>query len=46
VYAKLEGTSLTDTVSVPVDGRRLYVTLWSNVNGTWQQTNYYYDTTE
>ena len=46
VYFKLEGTSLSDTVQVPVDGRRLYVALWSNINGTWQQTNYYYDTTE
>ena len=46
VYVKLEGTSLSDTVSVPVDGRRLYVVLWTSINGAWQPTTYYYDTTE
>ncbi len=46
IYAKAEGSSLSDTVPVPVDGRRLFVTLWTLVNGSWQPTTYYYDTTE
>ncbi len=46
IYAKAEGSSLSDTVQVPVDGRRLFVTLWTLVNGTWQPATYYYDTTE
>ena len=46
VYTKMEGASLTDTVQVPVDGRRLHVTLWTMINGAWQPASYYYDTTE
>ncbi len=46
IYAKAEGSSLSDTVPVPVDGRRLFVTLWTLINGSWQPASYYYDTTE
>ncbi len=46
IYAKAEGSSLSDTVQVPVDGRRLFVTLWTLINGVWKPTSYYYDTTE
>ena len=46
IYAKAEGSSLSDTVPVPVDGRRLFVTLWTLINGAWQPASYYYDTTE
>ena len=43
LYAKAAGSALTDTVSLPVDGRRVYVTLWSMVNGAWSPdyTNQY-----
>jgi hypothetical protein len=39
-------TGLSQTVQVPLDGRRLYVTLWSYINGAWQPVSYYYDTTQ
>jgi hypothetical protein len=46
IYAAVEGTKLTDTLQVPLDGRRIYVTLWSYINNTWQPVSYYYDTTQ
>ncbi len=45
VSLKMEGTALSDTVPVPVDGRRLHVTLWTMINGVWQPACYFYDTT-
>jgi len=42
VYAKLEGASLSDSVTLPTDGRTLYVTLWSSINGAWQANAYQY----
>lgn len=42
VYAGIEGTSLAKTVTVPDDGRTLYVTLWSLVNGAYQGNAYTY----
>jgi len=36
------GTSLTRTLDLPTDGRTLYVTLWSYLNGAWQSNAYTY----
>ncbi len=44
-FTKKRRGSLSDTVPVPVDERRLFVTLWTLVNGFWQPATYYYDTT-
>lgn len=41
LYAKSE-TGLSDTVVLPTDGRTIYVTLWSMVNGTWNTKSYTY----
>jgi uncharacterized protein YkwD len=46
LYAGVEGTNLSKTLQLPLDGRRLYVTLWSLINGVWQPVSYYYDTTQ
>ena len=46
LYAGVEGTNLSKTLQVPLDGRRIYVTLWSLVSGSWQPVSYYYDTTQ
>ncbi len=46
LYAGVEGTNLSKTLQLPLDGRRLYVTLWSLINGAWQPVSYYYDTTQ
>jgi len=46
VYAKLEQNSLSDNIPVPLAGRRLYVTIWSTINGEWQPEVYFYDTTQ
>ena len=46
IYASVEGTNLSRTVQVPLDGRRLYVTIWSYIAGSWQPAYYYYDTTQ
>ena len=38
IFAGSAGTSLSKTVTnLPTNGRRLYVTLWTAVNGTWQK---------
>ena len=37
IYSKAEGKALSDTVRIPVDGRSIYVTVWSMVDGQWQQ---------
>lgn len=37
-YRGSEGTSLARTVIVPADGRAVYVTLCSRINGEWQQS--------
>jgi T5SS/PEP-CTERM-associated repeat protein len=49
LYAQAVGTNLSQTISgLPVDGRPLYVRLWSLMNGDWpslaqwQYTNYSY----
>ncbi|MBI5688282.1 MAG: peptidylprolyl isomerase, partial [Verrucomicrobia bacterium] len=36
------GTNLSRTVTLPVDGRTLYVRLWSLINGAWQYTDHTY----
>ncbi|MCX7825764.1 MAG: hypothetical protein N2689_09420, partial [Verrucomicrobiae bacterium] len=33
-------TGQSKTVSLPVDGRTIYVTLWSLINGAWQSNAY------
>ncbi|MBI5684217.1 MAG: putative Ig domain-containing protein [Verrucomicrobia bacterium] len=38
--AMLTGTNLSQTLTLPADGRRLYVRLWSLINGTWRQNDY------
>jgi cyclophilin family peptidyl-prolyl cis-trans isomerase len=40
--AESTGTNLSRTVTLPVDGRTLYVRLWSLINGTWQSTDHTY----
>ena len=43
LFAKSEGTALTETVTnLPTDGRTLYVTLYSKINGVWQTNSYTY----
>lgn len=44
VYAGNEGTALSRTLTVPATGDRIYVTLWSLLNGTYQGSNYYFVT--
>ena len=41
-YAKVEGSALSDTVTLPTDGRQLYVALLSFINGKWAASNYVY----
>jgi hypothetical protein len=38
----MEGTNLSRTVPLPVDGRALYVRLWSLMGGNWQFNDYSY----
>jgi hypothetical protein len=45
LYAAAEGTNRTKTVTLPSDGRPVYVRLWSMFNGVWQQYNSYAFTT-
>jgi hypothetical protein len=35
-------SGLTRAVGLPTDGRTLYVTLWSYLNGAWQSNSYTY----
>jgi hypothetical protein len=43
LYARVEGTNLTRTVTgLPVDGRSLFVRLWSFINGEWLSNDYGY----
>jgi T5SS/PEP-CTERM-associated repeat protein len=35
-------TGLSQTVKLPTDGRAIYVTLWSLINGAWQSNPYSY----
>jgi hypothetical protein len=38
-----KGATLSATVpSIPANGVTVYATLWSNINGAWQQENYLY----
>ena len=46
LYSANEGTNLSQTLQVPVDGRRIYVEIWSLVSGSWMSASYYYDTTQ
>ncbi|MCX7670584.1 MAG: hypothetical protein N2439_10995, partial [Anaerolineae bacterium] len=39
LYARLE-TGLSRTVTLPADGRAIYVTLWSWINGAWEKNSY------
>jgi hypothetical protein len=43
LYSADTGTGLSKTVNgLPMDGRTLYVTLWSRINGDWQGNEYTY----
>jgi len=39
LYARME-TGLSRTLTLPVDGRAIYVTLWSWINGKWEKNSY------
>lgn len=41
LYARSE-VGLSDTVTLPTDGRAIYVTLWSMINGVWTTKSYAY----
>jgi len=40
LYSKVEGTALTDTVTLPTDGRQIYVVMMSYINAKWVSNNY------
>ncbi|MBI5686229.1 MAG: hypothetical protein HZC54_14245 [Verrucomicrobia bacterium] len=41
LYAAIEGANLSRALTgLPTDGRRLYVRLWSLINGTWKPNDY------
>lgn len=42
IYAALEGTNLSRTITLPVD-RKIYVTLHSLISGVYQSNSYYYE---
>jgi hypothetical protein len=42
LYANVEGTNLARTLTLPVDGRPIYVKLWSCLYGNWQGNDYAY----
>lgn len=42
LYAALEGDARSRTVTLPGDGRRVYVTLWSHINGQWQSNGWWF----
>ncbi|MBI5685928.1 MAG: putative Ig domain-containing protein [Verrucomicrobia bacterium] len=42
LHALLVGTNLSRTLTLPVDGRTLFVRLWSFINGGWQYNDYSY----
>lgn len=42
LYAGAEGTNTARTVTIPGDGRRIYVTLHSLISGAYQSNSYYY----
>jgi hypothetical protein len=43
IYGANQGAALSKTVTgLPTDGRTLYVTLWSRINGQWQPNAYMY----
>lgn len=42
LYAAIEGTNRTRSVTLPGDGRRIFVTLFSLINGAWQANEYYF----
>lgn len=42
VYVANQGTSTSANVTVPATNSRIYVTLWSLINGTWHANRYYY----
>jgi len=43
IYNASQGTSLSRTVTgIPIDGRTIYVRLWSSLSGGWQYTDYTY----
>lgn len=42
LYAANEGTNRTRTVTLPTDGRRIYVTLHSLISGAYQSNSYYF----
>jgi len=41
LYAGDQGTNLSKTITLPTDGRQIYVRLWTKFSGTWQQYNTY-----
>jgi hypothetical protein len=40
LYASALGTNLSKTLTLPADGRQIYVSLWSLINGAWVRNNY------
>jgi hypothetical protein len=42
IYAAVQGMNLSKTLTLPTDGRTLYVTLHSWINGAWQGNRYTY----
>lgn len=43
IYSGYQGSARTCTISnIPVDGRIIYVSLWSYINNNWQCNNYTY----
>ena len=43
IYDAAQGTSTSTTISnIPTDGRRIYVRLYSEINGTWSFVDYSY----
>lgn len=42
VLAAAKGTSLTHVATMPTDGRKLYLTLWSLIGGSYRSNNYWF----
>lgn len=42
LYAGLEGTALSRTLSLPADGTPVYVSIFSWINGAWQSSESFY----
>jgi hypothetical protein len=44
IYSASQGVSTSRTVPVPVDGRNIFVTLYTKVNGVWMSRSFSYTT--